>query len=593
MKIGRHYVVNHRYEGGMGIAFRCEDERAPGQMVILKTYKDGPDRAAFRAAFTKEAQTWIALGRQQYLAYVSDVAVIDDRVFVEMEYYENGSLRDQLSEGPLAVDRAVALALQMVLAMNYVSDEQAILHLDLKPENILIGHNGEALITDLGLARAMSPTLGAGPLLKELDSAEGGVVGTVPYMSPEMIRGDAVDARADIWAWGAIVYELIMGQQPFQANDLPALAQSILSEQPGGWGRFRSRTPSTLSAVVAKCLSKDPASRFSSFRELAAELDSVIALGAGDTSPPFWRKDSRIHVTEHSLRAGWIIHFRPHVAPDHHSIRYTEPRLLVQAKQSRMIGNSEAALQALNDLFESEAAWGERWLSFMQQREQPAWMINEHSRGLNVLLGRTPLIEAAELRLAAFLDTVYDRSQDSVDDLVYYLKSCATIMSSAFKSPKLAELCGQLFMENKFFDDAADAFAWAWQHATSRTRASTASCILVFHFRQQDLARLRSFAESEVIPKLENFDDPVAQETCARAYIYLSEFTKALPYLRRAIALDRNRPWALTQACVAAWNSEEREESEYWYRKLVEVAPTSKYVADIEAKLPLRALRRG
>jgi len=116
--------------------------------------------------------------------------------------------------------------------------------------------------------------------------------------------------------------------------------------------------------------------------------------------------------------------------------------------------------------------------------------------------------------------------------MVAYLQACVAIMASDHKSPKLAELCGQIYMAKRFFDDAHDALGWAWQNAKGTTRASTAACLLTLYRKENDMTGLREFAESEVIPVLGGYDDPLAQETCARAYLYLEESKQALRYLR-------------------------------------------------------------
>ena len=387
MRIGKHYRVTGRFEGGMGVAFRCEDERQQGRVVILKTYKSGSggDESQLRAAFTREAQVWIALHRQQYLALVEDVLLIDGRIFVEMPYYANGSLRNVLDQGPIPVERAVAFAAQLVLAMVYVSDERKILHLDLKPENILIGSSGEALITDLGLARAMHPAWGTGPAVSSLAAPQdGGVVGTVPYMSPEMIAGRGVNATADIWAWGLIVYEMVMGRRAYEGRDLRSMLKSIVSEPPLQWSKFKAQVPSDLFAVISKCLLKDPAGRFSSFGELASGLDRLIALVDAEEHVPFWnkwKKETRVRITEPLLKSHWKTRVRPHLEDGTTTrVKQTELMLLTQAQRSRKIGDTKAAILALEKLLGSESEWGKRWACLMLEREDHVFIRQHTSR---------------------------------------------------------------------------------------------------------------------------------------------------------------------------------------------------------------------
>lgn len=583
--IGTHYRIIKQFEGGMGIAFLCEDIREPGKKAILKTHKGGGDEATLRAAFTREAQIWISLNRHQYLARVTDVLSLEGRIFIEMEYYESGNLRALLCQGQLSVEKAIALGAQIVLGMAYFSDDQKLLHLDLKPENILIGNYGEALVTDLGLARALQPTLGLDSIAGEAGVASDPILaGTLPYMAPEMFAGRQIDARADIWAWGLIVFEMIMGRRAYESVEWKLLVQAIVNDKPMQWRQFKAQVPSALFTIVARCLSKKPADRYKTFGELAAALDTVLALGSPD-KPDHFAGVERIHVPDAMLCSHWITSIRPR-----HELKsrfkYTEIMLLTQATRLRTIGDTPGAVAALMKLFRPEPGWGKRWIALMQQREDEI-IARRSEPGINyIILGRAPLRYAAELYLMCALDMIYEGARIPIEILEDHLEACVAIWKSDHKSPKLAQLLGQFYLEKGFHDDAEDAFIWAWRNANSNTRAPTAVCLLTLHKRRNRLDAIRRFTTTELVPTLRHFDDAGAQEACGRAYVYLGESSRALPYLRRALAFDERRPWALMQACIAAWNTDELQEARRWRGRLIELMPDSPFMATLDKTLP-------
>lgn len=251
MHIGDRYEVVRTYEGGMGVAHVCKDINAAGQLVVLKTYKEGVSDQKFRAALIQEANAWIALHGQQYLAHIDDVLSLDGSLYLKMPFYANGNLADILENGPLPINDAVRLAAHILMGMRYLSDKAKFLHLDLKPQNVLIGEANEALITDLGLAKSVYQVTGFPSLGQKQRPEQSGISGTIPYMAPELFKGGKATASADIWAWGLIFFEMLTGRQAFTGSTFEEIAVSICTKPPADWLRFRETVPRSVFDLVA------------------------------------------------------------------------------------------------------------------------------------------------------------------------------------------------------------------------------------------------------------------------------------------------------------------------------------------------------
>ncbi len=127
-------------------------------------------------------------------------------------------------------------------------------------------------------------------------------------------------------------------------------------------------------------------------------------------------------------------------------------------------------------------------------------------------------------------------------------------MESGFRSPKLAELCGQIFLQVEDLDRAEDCFKQAWSAGTGQVKISTAACLATLYGTKGDLQKLRDFAANEMEPRFADLDDAMAQEVCARTCLFLKDAERSLHFFRRSLSLDMNNPWGIMQACIAAWN---------------------------------------
>lgn len=586
MLIGNRYEVIRTFEGGMGVAHVCKDVTATGQLVVLKTYKEGTSDQKFRAALIREANSWIALHGQQYLARIDDVLSLDGKLYLKMPFYANGSLADILKGGPLSIDDAVRLAAQLLMGMRYLSDEAKFLHLDLKPQNVLIGEAKEALITDLGLAKSVYQVAGFPSLGQKQRPEQSGISGTIPYMAPELFKGGKATVSADIWAWGLIFFEMLTGSHAFTGSTLEEIVVSICTKQPADWLRFRETVPRSVFDLVVTSIEKDPSRRFRSFAQLSEAFDKIIKTGVSDEKLPFWKRDERILLSDKSTAFHWISEVRQGRGGVKVNLTFSELTDLTRAKRYRSIGERSSALASLRNILGDDRAWAAKWTELMRTRSPGPVHVVYKDLGFDCYFGRQSLVEVAELRLAVFLDGLYARAPIPESEIESYCQAALQLMESGFQSPKLSELCGQIFLQVQDFVLAEKFFEQAWSAGTWKDQISTAACLATLYGAKGDLQKLRDFAANVVEPRFADLDDAKAQETCARPYLFLKDPERTLHFFRRSLSLDINNPWGIMQACIAAWNCGKQAEAKKWRQTLSTIAPDSQFQGQIDRLIP-------
>ncbi len=270
--------------GGMGVVYLAEDLRL-GRRVALKFL---PPQALpgdeELARFRREARTAASLSHPN-VCTIFEIDEHDGRPFIAMELVEGRTLAALIAEGPLPLARALDIAVQVADGL-IAAHARGIVHRDLKPANVMVTGAGLAKIMDFGLACA-----GEGTRL----TREGSTLGTVAYMAPEQARGEAVDRRADLWALGALIYEMLTGRRPFRGEHDPAVVYAILHEEPEPPTALRTGVPLELERIVLKALCKRPEDRYQHADDLRADLrrlaretaePSTALRGAAATTDP-------------------------------------------------------------------------------------------------------------------------------------------------------------------------------------------------------------------------------------------------------------------------------------------------------------------
>src|SRR5450755_2268047 len=266
--------------GGMGEVYRARDsvlKREVAIKVLPSFVSRDPDRLS---RFEQEAQAAAALDHPNILA-VHQFGAFDGAPYLVSELLVGESLRHALQRGPLPVRKAIDYGIQIAHGLAAAHDH-GIVHRDLKPENLFVTKDGRVKILDFGLAKLIHPQTdsdGNAPTLAH-STNPGMVMGTVGYMSPEQVRGQSVDHRTDVFAFGTILYEMLSGTRAFQRSTSAETMTAILNDDPPAISQTGANIPPAAQRLVNRCLEKNPEQRFHSASDLAFALDALSDSGA-------------------------------------------------------------------------------------------------------------------------------------------------------------------------------------------------------------------------------------------------------------------------------------------------------------------------
>jgi serine/threonine protein kinase len=318
-KLGRYEIVDEIGKGAMGVVYLARDPLI-GRLVALKTFRIGysvkdQELEQFRARFIREAQSAGILNHPNIVTIHDVVEHSDDGLaFIAMEYVRGTNLKALLQgDQPLTLPFVVDVIAQVAEALDYAHSHRVI-HRDVKPANILITADNRVKITDFGIARLDTSNL----------TQEGQLLGTPNYMAPEQIQGKEVDHRADLFALGVVLYELITRRKPFQGENLTVVSHRIVYDHFTPPRDYVQNLPPGLEAILSRALDKDPNRRYQKAKEMIADLRRVSGSVGGDDlnetqsiavmgplvmTPP----------AGSALGASWA------QAPDHHGTMVTPP----------------------------------------------------------------------------------------------------------------------------------------------------------------------------------------------------------------------------------------------------------------------------
>ena len=302
-RLGPYEIESAIGAGGMGEVYRARDTKL-GRAVAIKVLPDAlaadPDRIA---RFEREAKVLASLNH----AHIATIYGVEDAVVaghqvhaLVMELVEGETISDRIGRGPIPVDEALPIARQIVEALE-AAHELGIIHRDLKPANIKLRPDGSVKVLDFGLAKALesdrgrvgtasiSPTITSPAMMTGL----GTLLGTAAYMAPEQARGRVADRRADIWAFGCVLYEMLAGRCAFDGDDVAVVLASTIKSDPD-WSALPVDTPPAVVAALKRCLQKDPKQRIHDAADVRLALEGAFAPAVASLEPKPQEKDTRV-----------------------------------------------------------------------------------------------------------------------------------------------------------------------------------------------------------------------------------------------------------------------------------------------------------
>jgi eukaryotic-like serine/threonine-protein kinase len=268
-----HYSILRKLgAGGMGEVYLAQDNTLNRKVAIKFLSQDSVVGEQARKRLVREAKAAAALDHP-HICGVHEVGEEAGYSFIVMQYVEGETLASRIQRQPVELPEALDIAVQIADALGEAHSHK-IIHRDVKPQNIMLTASGQVKVLDFGLARVVRE----GSLIDSIGETEsvlsvpGSVIGTVPYMSPEQVRGEALDGRSDIFSFGAVLYEMLSGRQPFEADSMGATMSSILTKEPSPLARYASEVPDELQRIVRKALSKDKEARYQGIKDLLIDL---------------------------------------------------------------------------------------------------------------------------------------------------------------------------------------------------------------------------------------------------------------------------------------------------------------------------------
>jgi serine/threonine protein kinase/tetratricopeptide (TPR) repeat protein len=510
--LGHYRIVEQIGAGGMGIVYRAHDEQLERDVAIKVLPVGTLAGEAARKRFRKEALALAKLNHPN-IATIFEFSSQNSTDYLVTEYVSGQTLDEKLAAGVLSEKEIVGLGIQLAQGLS-AAHGHGIVHRDLKPANLRLTFDGRLKILDFGLAQLMPHASEIGLTATLTQSQE--VTGTLPYMAPEQLRGGVADARTDIWAAGAVLYEVATAHRPFEQKVPTALAGDIIHKAPPSPRRFRSELSPKLEAVILKCLEKEPTDRYQSARELQTDLErmstGITPLAA---RPRLWPGIATTGIVAAVLVIGTFFYF-------HRGPKLTEKDTVVLADFNNRTGDA---------IFDETL-----------------------KQALAIQLGQSPFLNIFP--------------EDRVRETLHYMGRSPNGQVTPAIAREICERRGIKAMLTGSISSLGRNYAIALEARNCRNGESLAQQQVEVQGKEQVLRGLDKAASKlraqlgESLSSIQKFDAPLEQATtnsleALQAYSLAqqqrargAEEDEAIPFLKRAIELDPN--FAMAYATLGA-----------------------------------------
>jgi serine/threonine-protein kinase len=349
-RLGSYEVIAAIGAGGMGQVYRARDTRLDRDVAIkaLPDLMAGDPERVLR--FEREAKVLAALNHP-HIGAIYGVEEANESRYLVLEFVEGQSLADRLRAGPLPIDEAVAIAFQLLDALE-AAHEKGIIHRDLKPANIMLTADGHAKVLDFGLARIVeSETAGESansPTMSLAGTRAGVILGTAGYMSPEQAKGRVADKRSDVWAFGCVLFEMLTGRRVFDGEDVSETLAAVLRAEPD-WSRLPADLPAGVRTLLMRCLERDRKARIPEIAAVRFLLQDALSQSAGAplavptlaAQTPVWQRALPIVAIAVLAAAGgaavaWYLASPPAPIPQHLTVMVPEGSLPPGVNRSQL-----------------------------------------------------------------------------------------------------------------------------------------------------------------------------------------------------------------------------------------------------------------
>ena len=271
-KIGHYRILSLLGAGGMGQVYLAEDTKLDRKVAIKFLSSESIDDSQGNRRLIREARAAARLDHPNICA-IHEVGDEDDRAFIVMQYLEGETLAARIARKPMEPRDSLDVAVDVADALSE-AHSRGIIHRDIKPQNIMLTARGRAKVMDFGLAKVVTQRslVESEAATQTLLTEQGMIIGTVPYMSPEQVNGEPVDARSDIFSFGAVLYEMVTGEHAFQGRSAMAILAGVLNQEPKA---LPAKVPKELAKVILRCLRKAPAERYQTMAEVRGALENL------------------------------------------------------------------------------------------------------------------------------------------------------------------------------------------------------------------------------------------------------------------------------------------------------------------------------